>query len=118
MRSPWVFCAAIASTLAVCLLVVFMLGSGDYSQGFDNAQFHVLRLLDDRISTLPIDPGADPSQSAAVSDIYHGALLDINPGTWLAKVLVCAYLLFGMWAVASRRHPGAAVFVPWRSCSS
>lgn len=112
MRSPRVFCAAIASTLAVCLLVVFMLGSGDYSQGFDNAQFHVLRLLDDRISTLPIDPGADPSQSAAVSDIYHGALLDINPGTWLAKVLVCAYLLFGMWAVASRRHPGAAVFVP------
>lgn len=112
MRSPRVFCAAIASTLAVCLLVVFMLGSGDYSQGFDNAQFHVLRLLGDRISTLPIDPGADPSQSAAVSDIYHGALLDINPGTWLAKVLVCAYLLFGMWAVASRRHPGAAVFVP------
>ena len=112
MRSPRVFCAAIASTLAVCLLVVFMLGSGDYSQGFDNAQFHVLRLLDDRISTLPIDPGADPSQSAALSDIYHGALLDINPGTWLAKVLVCAYLLFGMWAVASRRHPGAAVFVP------
>ena len=112
MRSPRVFCAAIASTLAVCLLVVFMLGSGDYSQGFDNAQFHVLRLLDDRISTLPIDPGADLSQSAAVSDIYHGALLDINPGTWLAKVLVCAYLLFGMWAVASRRHPGAAVFVP------
>lgn len=47
-----------------------------------------------------------------MSDIYHGALLDINPGTWLAKVLVCAYLLFGMWAVASRRHPGAAVFVP------
>lgn len=112
MHSPRVFCAAIASTLAVCLLVVFMLGSGDYSQGFDNAQFHVLRLLDDRISTLPIDPGADPSQSAAVSDIYHGALLDINPGTWFAKVLVCAYLLFGMWAVASRRHPGAAVFVP------
>ena len=27
-------------------------------------------------------------------------------------MLVCAYLLFGMWAVASRRHPGAAVCVP------
>ncbi len=112
MRTPIAFAAAIAMTLGACLLVVFMLGNGDYSQGFDNAQFHPLRLLGEHVSPLPIDPNAGPSASSNAKDIYHGALLEINPGIWLAKALVCIYLAFGMWAIASRRHPKAAIGVP------
>ncbi len=112
MRTPIAFAAAIALTLGMCLLVVFMLGNGDYSQGFDNAQFHPLRLLGEQLSALPVDPNADPSASSSTKDIYHGAFLEINPGIWLAKALVCIYLVFGMWAIASRRHPRAAVGVP------
>ena len=112
MRTPLAFAAAIAMTLGMCLLVVFMLGNGDYSQGFDNAQFHPLRLLGEHASPLPIDPNAGPSASSNAKDIYHGALLEINPGIWLAKALVCIYLAFGMWAIASRRHPKAAIGVP------
>lgn len=112
MRTPIAFAAAIALTLGMCLLVVFMLGNGDYSQGFDNAQFHSLRLLGEQVPALPIDPNADPSTSSSAKDIYHGAFLEINPGIWLAKALVCTYLVFGMWAIASRRHPRAAVGVP------
>ena len=112
MRTPIAFAAAIALTLGMCLLVVFMLGNGDYSQGFDNAQFHPLRLLGEQVSVLPVDPNADPSASSSVKDIYHGAFLEINPGIWLAKALVCIYLVFGMWAIASRRHPKAAIGVP------
>ena len=112
MRTPIAFAAAIALTLGMCLLVVFMLGNGDYSQGFDNAQFHPLRLLGEQLSALPIDPNADPSASSSAKDIYHGAFLEINPGIWLARALVCTYLVFGMRAIASRRHPRAAVGVP------
>lgn len=112
MRTPIAFAAAIALTLGMCLLVVFMLGNGDYSQGFDNAQFHPLRLLGEQVPALPIDPNADPSASSSAKDIYHGSFLEINPGIWLAKALVCTYLVFGMWAIASRRHPRAAVGVP------
>ncbi len=112
MRTPFALAAAIAMTLGMCLLVVFMLGNGDYSQGFDNAQFHPLRLLGEHASPLPIDPNAGPSASSNAKDIYHGALLEINPGIWLAKALVCIYLAFGMWAIASRRHPKAAIGVP------
>lgn len=112
MRTPIAFAAAIALTLGMCLLVVFMLGNGDYSQGFDNAQFHSLRLLGEQVPALPIDPNADPSTSSSAKDIYHGSFLEINPGIWLAKALVCTYLVFGMWAIASRRHPRAAVGVP------
>lgn len=112
MRTPIAFAAAIALTLGMCLLVVFMLGNGDYSQGFDNAQFHSLRLLGEQVPALPIDPNAGPSTSSSAKDIYHGAFLEINPGIWLAKALVCTYLVFGMWAIASRRHPRAAVGVP------
>lgn len=112
MRTPFAFAAAIAMTLGMCLLVVFMLGNGDYSQGFDNAQFHPLRLLGEHLSPLPIDPNVDPSASSGAKDIYHGAFLEINPGIWLAKALVCIYLVFGMWAIASRHHPKAAIGVP------
>lgn len=112
MRTPIAFAAAIALTLGMCLLVVFMLGNGDYSQGFDNAQFHSLRLLGEQVPALPIDPNAGPSTSSSAKDIYHGSFLEINPGIWLAKALVCTYLVFGMWAIASRRHPRAAVGVP------
>lgn len=112
MRTPIAFAAAIALTLGMCLLVVFMLGNGDYSQGFDNAQFHPLRLLGEQVPALPIDPNAGPSTSSSAKDIYHGSFLEINPGIWLAKALVCTYLVFGMWAIASRRHPRAAVGVP------
>lgn len=112
MRTPIAFAAAIAMTLGVCLLVIFMLGNGDYSQGFDNAQFHPLRLLGEQLPSLPIDPSADSSASSSAKDIYHGALLEISPGVWLAKVLACAYLVFGMWAIASRRHSMAAIGVP------
>lgn len=112
MRTPFAFAAAIAMTLGMCLLVVFMLGNGDYSQGFDNAQFHPLRLLGEHLSPLPIDPNVDPSVSSGAKDIYHGAFLEINPGIWLAKALVCIYLVFGMWAIASRHHPKAAIGVP------
>lgn len=112
MRAPIAFAAAIALTLGMCLLVVFMLGNGDYSQGFDNAQFHSLRLLGEQVPALPIDPNAGPSTSSSAKDIYHGSFLEINPGIWLAKALVCTYLVFGMWAIASRRHPRAAVGVP------
>lgn len=112
MRTPIAFAAAIALTLGMCLLVVFMLGNGDYSQGFDNAQFHPLRLLGGQVPALPIDPNAGPSTSSSAKDIYHGSFLEINPGIWLAKALVCTYLVFGMWAIASRRHPRAAVGVP------
>ncbi|HJJ00487.1 MAG TPA: hypothetical protein OIM11_05000 [Coriobacteriaceae bacterium] len=112
MRTPFAFAAAIAMTLGMCLLVVFMLGNGDYSQGFDNAQFHPLRLLGEHLSPLPIDPNVDPSVSSGAKDIYHGAFLEINPGIWLAKALVCIYLVFGMWAIASRHHPKVAIGVP------
>lgn len=112
MRTPIAFAAAIALTLGMCLLVVFMLGNGDYSQGFDNAQFHSLRLLGEQVPALPIDPNAGPSTSSNAKDIYHGSFLEIDPGIWLAKALVCTYLVFGMWAIASRRHPRAAVGVP------
>ncbi len=112
MRTPIAFAAAIALTLGMCLLVVFMLGNGDYSQGFDNAQFHSLRLLGEQVPALPIDPNAGPSTSSSAKDICHGSFLEINPGIWLAKALVCTYLVFGMWAIASRRHPRAAVGVP------
>lgn len=112
MRSPVAFASAIAATLAACLLVIFMLGVGDYSQGFDSAQFHSLRLLGEQLPGLPIDPNADPSASSSAKDIYHGELLDISPGVWLAKALVCAYLAFGMWALASRKHPKLALVVP------
>lgn len=112
MRTSIAFAAAIALTLGMCLLVVFMLGNGDYSQGFDNAQFHSLRLLGEQVPALPIDPNAGPSTSSSAKDIYHGSFLEINPGIWLAKALVCTYLVFGMWAIASRRHPRAAVGVP------
>lgn len=112
MRTPIAFAAAIALTLGMCLLVVFMLGNDDYSQGFDNAQFHSLRLLGEQVPALPIDPNAGPSTSSSAKDIYHGSFLEINPGIWLAKALVCTYLVFGMWAIASRRHPRAAVGVP------
>lgn len=112
MRTPIAFAAAIALTLGMCLLVVFMLGNGDYSQGFDNVQFHSLRLLGEQVPALPIDPNAGPSTSSSAKDIYHGSFLEINPGIWLAKALVCTYLVFGMWAIASRRHPRAAVGVP------
>lgn len=112
MRTPFAFAAVIAMTLGMCLLVVFMLGNGDYSQGFDNAQFHPLRLLGEHLSPLPIDPNVDPSVSSGAKDIYHGAFLEINPGIWLAKALVCIYLVFGMWAIASRHHPKAAIGVP------
>ena len=112
MRSPVAFASAIAATLAACLLVIFMLGVGDYSQGFDSAQFHSLRLLGEQLPGLPIDPNADPSASSSAKDIYHGELLDISPGVWFAKALVCAYLAFGMWALASRKHPKLALVVP------
>lgn len=112
MRTPIAFAAAIAMTLGMCLLVVFMLGNGDYSQGFDNAQFHSLRLLGEQVPALPIDPNAGPSTSSSAKDIYHGSFLEINPGIWLVKALVCTYLVFGMWAVASRRHPRTAIGVP------
>ena len=112
MRTPFAFAAAIAMALGMCLLVVLMLGNGDYSQGFDNAQFHPLRLLGEHLSPLPIDPNVDPSVSSGAKDIYHGAFLEINPGIWLAKALVCIYLVFGMWAIASRHHPKAAIGVP------
>lgn len=109
MRSPLAFAVAVASTLAMCLFVIFMLGDGDYSQGFDSAQFHPLRLLGEQLPGLPVDPTADPSASSTGKDIYHGALLDISPGIWLAKALVCAYLVFGMWALVTGRFPKAAV---------
>lgn len=112
MRSPVSFAGAIAATVVGCLLVIFMLGTGDYSQGFDSAQFHSLRLLAEQLPGLPIDPNADLSARSGGKDIYHGEFLDISPGIWLSKALVCAYLVFGMWAFASRKHPKFAFAVP------
>lgn len=112
MRNPVSFAGAIAATIAGCLLVIFMLGTGDYSQGFDSAQFHSLRLLAEQLPGLPIDPNADLSARSGGKDIYHGEFLDISPGIWLSKALVCAYLVFGMWAFASRKHPKFALAVP------
>ena len=112
MRSPVSFAGAIAATVVGCLLVIFMLGTGDYSQGFDSAQFHSLRLLAEQLPGLPIDPNADLSARSGGKDIYHGEFLDISPGIWLSKALVCAYLVFGMWAFASRKHPKFVLAVP------
>lgn len=112
MRSPVSFAGAIAATIVGCLLVIFMLGTGDYSQGFDNAQFHSLRLLGEQSPGLPIDPNADLSARSGGKDIYHGEFLDISPGIWLSKALVCTYLVFGMWALVSRKHPKFALAVP------
>ena len=112
MRNPVSFAGAIAATVVGCLLVIFMLGTGDYSQGFDSVQFHSLRLLAEQLPGLPIDPNADLSARSGGKDIYHGEFLDISPGIWLSKALVCAYLVFGMWAFASRKHPKFALAVP------
>lgn len=112
MRSPVSFAGAIAATVVGCLLIIFMLGIGDYSQGFDSAQFHSLRLLAEQLPGLPIDPNADLSARSGGKDIYHGEFLDISPGIWLSKALVCAYLVFGMWAFASRKHPKFVLAVP------
>lgn len=112
MRSPVSFAGAIAATIVGCLLVIFMLGTGDYSQGFDSAQFHSLRLLAEQLPGLPIDPNADLSARSGGKDIYHGEFLDISPGIWLSKALVCAYLVFGMWTFASRKHPKFVLAVP------
>lgn len=90
-----------------------MLGNGDYSQGFDNAQFHPLRLLGEQVPALPIDPNAGPSTSSSAKDIYHGLVpRDKSRASGLPRRLSGTYLVFGMWAIASRRHPRAAVGVP------
>ena len=112
MRSPVSFAGAIAATVVGCLLVIFMLGTGDYSQGFDSAQFHSLRFLAEQLPGLPIDPNADLSARSGGKDIYHGEFLDISPGIWLSKALVCTYLVFGMWAFASRKHSKFVLAVP------
>lgn len=111
MRDPRPFAAALCATLAMILLVVFMYGDGDYAQGFDNAQFHATRIMGEGFDALPIDPASDVTDAVPEDDIYHGGYLDINPGIWLSKAFVCAFLIFGLWALLSwqRKRAGMAV---------
>lgn len=111
MRDPRPFAAALCATLAMVLLVAFMYGDGDYAQGFDSAQFHAMRIMEEGFDALPIDPASDATDAIPEDDVYHGAYLDIDPGIWISKAFVCAFLIFGLWALLSwqRKRAGMAV---------
>lgn len=113
VRSPKRFVAACTS-LAICVLVIaFTLGSGDYSQGFDSAQYHVMRIMNESFDPLPVNPAIDVSGTQAEDGIYHGSWLKIHPMVWLARLLFCAFLVYGMYALAGRhrRVEGPAVVI-------
>lgn len=103
--------AACTLTAIMVLLVMFTFGSGDYTQGFDNAQYHVLRLAKETMEALPVDPNTDVSGSVSPGDIYSGSWLEIHPMIWLARFLACVYLIIGMWALMGRRRAKAGYFV-------
>lgn len=111
MRNPAMITVALTSTVAVMLLVVFMFGSGDYSQGFDYAQFHVLRLVKEACGALPVDPNFDVSGTLATDSIYKGTWLEINPGIWMARIVVSVYLVAGMLLLMGRQRVGGGVAV-------
>lgn len=104
--------AAVCATLLMALLCCLFIGTGDYAQGFDNAQYHILRLAGEQFGALPVDPLDDPS-STSHDGIYHGDWFVINPVTWAAKALCCAYLLLGLWSFLSsrRRRAGTCLLV-------
>lgn len=97
----------IALTIVMGALSVVFLGTGDYSQGFDSAQFHVVRMADEAVADLDEDLDADAddvSEEEEEDDIYHGETLEINGVIWLLKLVFCMYLAFGFWAYLSSRH--------------
>lgn len=110
-RNPASLALVCTLTGVTCVFTLFMFGSADYAQGFDNAQMHVLRLANDMGEPLPVDPNYDVSGSSNPSDIYHGSWLEIVPLVWLARVLACAYLAFGLFALLSRRRFEAGMLV-------
>ncbi len=101
-RNPLSLAAICTLTFMTCVFVLFMLGSGDYAQGFDNTQMHLFRLANEIGTPLPVDPSYDVSGSSNPNDIYHGSWLEINPFVWLARVLTCGFLILGLFALLSR----------------
>lgn len=94
--------------LVVCVMGILslaFLGTGDYSQGFDSAQYHVVRMADENIGDLHEGSGA--SDASESDDIYHGEDLEINPMIWLLKLSFCIFLGFGTWAYITRKHAWA-----------
>lgn len=89
-------------TLAMGLFSLGFLGTGDYSQGFDYAQFHMVRMADESFE----EGGEEFSAAATVDedDIYHGDAFEINPVIWLFKLGFCLYLAFGVRVYTAKRH--------------
>lgn len=102
-RSAPVFSVFIALVIAMGALALVFLGTGDYSQGFDSAQFQIARMADEGFDVADND-NVMKAPSVDEDDIYHGDVLEINPLTWALKLGFCLYLAFGAWAFASRRH--------------
>lgn len=112
VHNPRIVPVVWSTTIAMTLLVLFMLGAGDYSQGFDYAQFHVLRLLKDVVPALPVDPNIDISGTQQAADsFYKGSWLEINPGIWMVRLAVAAYLIGGTWLLAGRHRVSGGVLV-------
>lgn len=83
--------ALATATTAVIVLVATLFGSANLQQGFDNSQFHVFRWFYGLFGNL------DASWITATSTLVGGAadnstLLPINPGIWLSRLLVIAFI--------------------------
>lgn len=106
MRNAYRFSLVIALTCAMGISSLIFIGTGDYSQGFDYAELHIVRIVDESISDLPDLANADESEEEAAQ---HGGTLDINPAVWLLKLGFCAYLSFGLWAFISTKGKWPAI---------
>lgn len=99
-------CVLTGTVVAACLLVATMFGSANLSQGFDNSQFHMLR---DFISQFePLDQQEFDITAKTMTDIDDSeTLLEINPGVWLSRTAVIAFILAGTIGLMGRRKRGA-----------
>jgi hypothetical protein len=100
------FALLVGTVVASCLLVATMFGSANLSQGFDNSQFHMLR---DFISSFePLDQQEYDTEAGTLTDIDDSeALLEINPGVWLSRAAVIAFIALGSIGLLSRHRRGA-----------
>lgn len=103
-------CLLTGTVVTACLLVATMFGSANLSQGFDNSQFHMLR---DFIGMFqPLDQQEYDITAKTMTNIDDSeALLEINPGIWLSRAAVIAFILAGTIGLMGRRKHTAYICI-------
>lgn len=104
--SPRMAALLTGTVVAACLLCATMFGSANLSQGFDNSQFHMLRDFLQQFQ--PLAQQSYDITARTLSNIDDSeTLLTINPGVWIARAVVIAFILAGTIGLISR-HKRAA----------